>query len=107
MTQRRNVYLGKLCKSDSAQCQWSVRVGDQWTECDIGNDGSLVTINGGTPGGWFGWGARSDGPLVTGHVSRCGVTLEHGHVALGYTDMSDEAILEFNKIFVHNNQHYR
>ena len=88
--------------------QWSVRVGDQWTECDHAEVGAVTLVNGGVSGGWFGWGARQDGDLVSGQCSRSGVGLSTGaRSALGSTDITDQEIIKFNRDFVKYNPRYR
>ena len=109
MTTVRSVYLGnrRLDNEDEDRLQWAVKIGHSWTECDVLPDGSNTTINGGRAGGWWGWGARPDGPMVTSVGARSGVTLSPGHASLGHTSRSDEDIEVFNKEFVKHNKVYR
>ena len=79
---------------------WSVKVGDLWTECDLADVGGRVTVNGGVPGGWLGWGARADGPPLRGQRSPGGSVLALGTASIGRTEVTDEEIGEFNKHFV-------
>ena len=105
----RCVYLGKLSSHDPDHDQWAVKIGDVWTECDTVGEGELTRVNGGTPGGWFGWGAEQDGDLVSGQCARSGATatLSGGAASLGHTDITDQEIRRFNKEFVKCNPYYR
>ena len=110
MTTVRSVYLGnRRLDNEEDRLQWAVKIGHSWTECDVLPDGSNTTINGGRAGGWWGWGARPDGPMVTSVGARSGVTLSpgHAHASLGHTDRSDEEIEMFNREFVKHNKVYR
>ena len=103
----RSVYLGKVCH-DPDHVQWAVKIGEVWTECDITvGEGELTRVNGGTQGGWFGWGAQQDGDLVSGQCARSGATLSPGSASLGHTDITDQEIRRFNKEFVKCNPYYR
>ena len=85
---------------------WSVKIGDLWTECDLADVGGRVTLNGGVSGGWLGWGARRDGPLVRGQRSRGGCVLAPGTASLGRTGVTDEELGDFNRHFVTKHTSY-
>ena len=86
------------------ETQWSVRLGqDCWTELDVVQPGLKTRINGGVEGGWFGWGARQDGPLQQGGLPHHTETTQY----LATSHISDSQIEKFNKEFITEHPVYR
>ena len=89
------------------ETQWSVRLGETCrTELDVVQSGQRTTINGGVAGGWFGWGARQDGPLQQGGRPPSQHT-EAVHCHLTSSSISDSQIEKFNKEFIAEEPVYR
>ena len=89
---------------EERETQWSVRVGENcWTYLDVVQPGLRSSINGGLAGGWFGWGARQDGPLLqTSPFSQ-----PQTSCLLATSSMTDSEIENFNKEYIAQQPVYR
>ena len=88
------------------ETQWSLRLGRTCrTELDLVPAGLRTSVNGGVAGGWFGWGARQDGPLLQAGGQDHPGTVQCRPVAS--STISDYQIEKFNKEFITEHPVYR
>ena len=109
MIMSRPVYLATR-ETSRGDTQWAVRVGEEtWTEVSRkeGEERGRTVLNGGVVGGWWGWGAKAQGPLHRGPTAGSGAAVPPGETSLGNTARTDEEVEQFNAKYIKDYPAYK